>query len=273
MEEAAFQLKRAIELTMFREYAPGISIKSAVLAIEHLLFSTHNIPVFIKDKEFRYVFVNEGMIRAMGLTRSEMLGRTDKDLGQAPDAERFDQVSLFDYDSPVLFTRKRLVGQYSLSFFERSIPIRLQGSKLAGILGIADGPPEKEFVVDVLDGAENEWRSPAMRECLRQAQTAANFDTPVLLTGETGSGKDWLAEWIHSRSRRSDRPFFTVNCAAIPSELAESELFGHTASAFSGARGPKKGLLELAEDGTLLLNEVGELPLTIQAPPDWAGCA
>lgn len=87
----------------------------------------------------------------------------------------------------------------------------------------------------------------------------------MLLVGESGCGKDHLARWIHENSRRSSGPFFAINCAAISKELAESELFGHEAGSFTGARTRKKGLFELAEGGTLLLNEIGELPLPIQA--------
>jgi transcriptional regulator with PAS, ATPase and Fis domain len=104
-----------------------------------------------------------------------------------------------------------------------------------------------------------------MRETLQSARMASRTDSTVLLTGESGSGKDHLAVYIHDHSSRSGGPFFSVNCAAVSPELAESELFGHEAGAFTGARGRKRGLLELAEGGTLLLNEVGELSLGLQA--------
>ena len=104
-----------------------------------------------------------------------------------------------------------------------------------------------------------------MRETLRAARMASRTDSTVLLTGESGSGKDHLAAYIHDHSSRSGGPFFSVNCAAVSPELAESELFGHEAGAFTGARARKRGLLELAEGGTLLLNEVGELSLGLQA--------
>jgi transcriptional regulator with PAS, ATPase and Fis domain len=104
-----------------------------------------------------------------------------------------------------------------------------------------------------------------MRRTLAEGRTVALSDGIVLLTGESGSGKDYLARFIHSRSKRSGGPFFAVNCAAVPAELAESELFGHEAGAFTGAGRRKRGLLELAEGGTLLLNEIGELSLNLQA--------
>jgi DNA-binding NtrC family response regulator len=104
-----------------------------------------------------------------------------------------------------------------------------------------------------------------MLAVIKQAAKIASTDGIVLLTGESGSGKDYLARWIHNQSLRSSSPYFAVNCAALSAELAESELFGHEAGSFTGARGRKRGMLELAEGGTLLLNEIGELPLPLQS--------
>lgn len=110
-----------------------------------------------------------------------------------------------------------------------------------------------------------DYRSEAMKSTLAQARQAAISDSIVLLLGESGSGKDYLARYIHDHSRRANGPFFAINCAAVAPELAESELFGHEPGAFTGARGRKRGLLELAEGGSLLLNEVGELTMPMQA--------
>jgi transcriptional regulator with PAS, ATPase and Fis domain len=94
---------------------------------------------------------------------------------------------------------------------------------------------------------------------------AAGTDSTVLLIGESGTGKDYMARYIHDHSKRGSGPFFSINCAAVAPELAESELFGYESGAFTGSKGPKRGLLELAEGGTILLNEIGELSLPIQA--------
>ncbi len=110
-----------------------------------------------------------------------------------------------------------------------------------------------------------EYRSEAMKATLNLARQASAMDSIVLLLGESGTGKDFLARYIHEHSRRASGPFFAINCAAVAPELAESELFGHEPGAFTGARGRKRGLLELAEDGTLLLNEIAELSNTMQA--------
>jgi formate hydrogenlyase transcriptional activator len=106
--------------------------------------------------------------------------------------------------------------------------------------------------------------SPALRRVLQLVETVAPSDSTVLLLGETGTGKELIARAIHERSRRKDRTFVKVNCAAIPTGLLESELFGHEKGAFTGAVMQKIGRLELADQGTLFLDEVGDIPIEVQ---------
>jgi formate hydrogenlyase transcriptional activator len=106
--------------------------------------------------------------------------------------------------------------------------------------------------------------SAPLREVLRQVRTVAATDATVLLLGETGTGKELVARAVHRLSPRADSSFISVNCTAIPTELLESELFGHEKGAFTGAINKYVGRLELADKGTLLLDEVGDLPTTIQ---------
>lgn len=101
--------------------------------------------------------------------------------------------------------------------------------------------------------------SPAMRALLGEAARIARFETPVLIEGETGTGKELLARYLHRRSPRRNRPLVAVNCGAIPDGLAEAEFFGHARGAFTGAEAARPGLLEAADRGTLFLDEVGEL--------------
>ena len=107
--------------------------------------------------------------------------------------------------------------------------------------------------------------SPAMREALLAANDVAPTPTTVLLLGESGTGKEVLARHIHARSQRAGGPWVAVNCAALPAELLESELFGHERGAFTGAAERRAGRFEQASGGTLLLDEVSELPLQLQA--------
>src|SRR6185436_17667443 len=106
--------------------------------------------------------------------------------------------------------------------------------------------------------------SPALREVLDHVDLVAGTDATVLITGETGTGKELIAGSIHNLSTRRIQPFVKVNCAAIPSGLLESELFGHEKGAFTGALTRKAGLFELADKGTLFLDEVGDIPLELQ---------
>jgi len=106
--------------------------------------------------------------------------------------------------------------------------------------------------------------SPTIRRVLQLVETVANSDSTVLLLGETGTGKELIARAIHDRSRRKDRTLVKVNCAAIPTGLLESELFGHEKGAFTGAITQKISRLELADQGTLFLDEVGDIPIEVQ---------
>src|SRR5467141_1440422 len=107
-------------------------------------------------------------------------------------------------------------------------------------------------------------QSSALRQVLQLVETVATSDSTVLLLGETGTGKELIAQAIHDRSRRKDRTLVRLNCAAIPTGLLESELFGHERGAFTGAVTQKIGRLELADQGTLFLDEVGDIPLELQ---------
>ncbi len=106
--------------------------------------------------------------------------------------------------------------------------------------------------------------SPAMQEVFRKIEKVAGTDISVLITGETGTGKELIAREIHNRSQRRDKPFITINCGAIPENLLESELFGHVKGAFTGAVSNKQGKFHVADSGTLFLDEIGEMPLSLQ---------
>ncbi|NUP08653.1 MAG: sigma 54-interacting transcriptional regulator [Polyangiaceae bacterium] len=105
---------------------------------------------------------------------------------------------------------------------------------------------------------------PSMMEVFRKLQKVAGTDISVLITGETGTGKELIAREIHRRSNRAEGPFVTINCGAIPENLIESELFGHVKGAFTGAVASRPGKFQVADKGTLFLDEIGELPLNLQ---------
>ncbi|HEX8560585.1 MAG TPA: sigma-54 dependent transcriptional regulator [Pyrinomonadaceae bacterium] len=108
------------------------------------------------------------------------------------------------------------------------------------------------------------YRSKAMEGLVALAEAAARADSTVIITGESGTGKDVLARFVHARSQRADAPMISVNCAALPETLFESEFFGHERGAFTGATSTKRGLIEAADSSTLFLDEVGEMPAQTQ---------
>jgi len=124
---------------------------------------------------------------------------------------------------------------------------------------------QSESVVELPNGVFMVCSSPAMQKVTWQAATVAEVDIPVLLLGETGTGKDVLAAFIHNRSSRANKPLLKVNCAAVPGDLLESELFGYEAGAFTGAVKSKPGKFEQCNGGTIFLDEIGEMPSALQA--------
>jgi len=109
------------------------------------------------------------------------------------------------------------------------------------------------------------WTSEVMRQVMAQVERVAASESRVCILGETGTGKELIARTLHERSPRAARPFIALNCAAVPAELIESELFGHEKGAFTGATGRHLGKFEQADGGTIFLDEIGDMPLTMQA--------
>ncbi len=131
-------------------------------------------------------------------------------------------------------------------------------------------PPDAELIAAIIaavarESAEFLFRDPAMAKVVKLADQVAASEASVLITGESGTGKEVMAKYVHARSRRADKPFISINCAAIPEQLLESELFGHEKGAFTGAVGRRIGKFEEATGGTLLLDEVSEMDIRLQA--------
>ncbi|HEY0854144.1 MAG TPA: sigma-54 dependent transcriptional regulator [Devosia sp.] len=131
-------------------------------------------------------------------------------------------------------------------------------------------PPDAELIAAVIAAVAREssdflYRDPAMARIVQLADQIAPSDASVLITGESGTGKEVMAKYIHARSKRANRPFISINCAAIPENLLESELFGHEKGAFTGAIARRIGKFEEASGGTLLLDEISEMDVRLQA--------
>jgi two-component system response regulator FlrC len=131
-------------------------------------------------------------------------------------------------------------------------------------------PPDPELIAAVLAAVTNDaremiYRDDAMAQVVKLAQQVATSEASVLITGESGTGKEVLARYLHTRSNRAKKPFISINCAAIPEHLLESELFGHEKGSFTGAVARRIGKFEEATGGTLLLDEVSEMDVRLQA--------
>ncbi|WP_457667567.1 sigma-54-dependent transcriptional regulator [Thiolapillus sp.] len=149
----------------------------------------------------------------------------------------------FDHEE-LLLVIKRLLRQHRDSLATRALKSDLEKTyPVAGMIG----------------------NCPAMLKVCDEIEKVSPTDASVLILGESGTGKELVARAIHERSRRNEAPFITVNCAAIPESLVESELFGHTRGAFTGAEKARTGMIQAADGGTLFLDEIGELPVGAQA--------
>lgn len=161
-----------------------------------------------------------------------------------------------------------------------SIPDAVSATR-EGVFGFLTKPVDRDELFSSIDEAlvqsigsreeaDDRWRSaiitrsPEMERILEQAKMVATSDVSVLVTGPSGSGKELMAAAIHKASRRADKPFVTINCGALPEQLLESELFGHSRGAFTGAINEHRGLFQAAEGGTLFLDEIGDMPLALQ---------
>jgi PAS domain S-box-containing protein len=231
------------------------------------IFENAHDCIFIKDVRLRYTHVNPATAELFEMPVSRFIGKTDKALFGAAFAAHQEEVDrrVINGES-IEEEHTRLVNGRPVTFLDVRVPMRNNKGDIVGLYGIARNITErKRGRSTVTETPVTEYPSPAMRSVLRTARLAARKDGNILLLGESGSGKDFLARYIHDHSARADSSYYVLNCAAVPSELAESELFGHESGAFTGARGRKRGLVELAEGGTLLLNEIGELTLNLQA--------
>jgi PAS domain S-box-containing protein len=217
--------------------------------------------IFLKDRFLRYTAVNPAVGKLLGISTSEMIGRRYEDLfGKERSEHARETDSRVLQGETVEGEQTRTIRGIPMTFLYTKSPMRDDSGEVIGILAISRDITERKRL-EVSCAMTQEYPSKAMQATLRSAILAGKRATTVLLTGESGSGKDYLARYIHDHSDSAAGPYFTVNCAAISEGLAESVLFGHERGAFTGAVGRKRGLLELAEGGTLLLNEIGELSL------------
>jgi PAS domain S-box-containing protein len=248
-----------------------------------------NIPdgIYVLDNGGNYIFVNSAYVKLLHMTKNELLhynvhdfystGQIDVCISDIVYREKHRVVMFQDVFDALHIGRSRIRQ------LGTSIPIFDEKGNVQNIVAIVkslDSVNQAYYeasissTVSSLSVVPDNYKSdgnaiiaedPAMRRVLEQAKVVSGTESTVLITGESGAGKDLVARYIHDCSGRNAGPFVIINCASLPENLLEAELFGYERGAFTGAAaGGKKGLFEAAEGGTLFLDEINSLPLSLQ---------
>ena len=224
--------------------------------------------IIMVDPDHRVTVFNSAAERILGLSAGRVLGQllqelvpsgplalpTDRDRGQVEELQVIGQSEVLVSRIPIVDQEEWVGTIFTLRGVEKEGPHGRRPGQMR-----ASGLTAKMRLSDIVT------KNPLVGQLIERARCFAATDETVLITGETGTGKEIFAQSIHNASRRKDKAFVAINCAAIPSTLIESELFGYAEGAFTGARrGGRQGLFELAHTGTIFLDEIGELPRETQ---------
>ncbi|MDO9222047.1 MAG: sigma 54-interacting transcriptional regulator [Thiobacillus sp.] len=233
------------------------------------LIDTHEQAFVIIDRDYRIVAANRRYCDAYGISAESIVGQHCHTVSHHSPRPCHENGELCPHLA--LFNQGEAVEVLHTHFHADDQPerTRIRGHRLQDengelYLGEQMFPLEAE-AGSVCDAMQMVGRSPAFLACVDNLARVAESEASILLFGESGVGKELAARFIHARSSHKNGSFIVINCAAVPENLFESELFGHERGAFSGSSGLKKGLFELADGGTLFLDEVGEIPLNLQA--------
>jgi PAS domain S-box-containing protein len=242
------------------------------------------ITVFNQDRDLRYTWV----YNPQSHSREDIIGKTDDELLGPEMAARLIELKRQVLNTGTVLREEVLmqIGNKRAAFDLTIEPLLDADGSVIGITAAAVDIGRLREMTDRLQEAKDKLvleksyleseiqaelgfeeiigQSPSLRDVLKKARVVAPTDSTVLLLGETGTGKELVARAVHALSSRQGRNFIKLNCAAVPSGLLESELFGHEKGAFTGAISQKVGRIELADKGTLFLDEIGELPLELQ---------
>lgn len=231
-----------------------------------MLSENSSDPHFIKDSSFKYIYVNKAMANLFKRPVKDIIGLKDEQLFSPEEVGPMISATCRTLRGGIVRERNdRTIDGVPRTFIDTLVPWRNDSGEIVAIYGTSVDITDDTESALIFDVDKDESRSEVMRGTLHQIHTIAKSETTVLLLGESGVGKDHLARYIHDHSDRRGAPFQGVNCAALAKDLIESELFGHEKGAFTGAGERKRGLVELADKGTLFLNEIAELPLALQA--------
>jgi two-component system, NtrC family, response regulator AtoC len=220
------------------------------------LLETHDLPFVIIDAALKIAAINRACETQLGISREQVIGKPCCNGKEGCRHQRLFQ-KLEPYSG--VFSNSTLTSEQKL-FRVRGYPLL----DADGTLYIGESLACSTQVVTDSEGPQMLGESPAFLKLKTKLQQAAETQAPVFLTGETGTGKELAAEFIHRQSKLADGEFVIVDCTILGENLFENELFGHEKGSFTGATSGKKGLFELANNGTLFIDEIGELPISQQ---------
>lgn len=241
--------------------------------------------ILISDINGNVIYVNDAYEQTTGLKKDKLINKNLRTLLEEKLFNRSVSLSVLEDGVPESIIHKYVSGKTALT---TANPIYDENRVMIGVIcntrNISDllnlrnelietKEQTKKYSQEIkvlrkiaLHHEEFIYESKSMEKTIKLASKAAAFDSTILIYGESGTGKEVIAKFIHNESPRKDEPFIKVNCAAIPKELFESELFGYMEGSFTGAsKDGKPGMFELANKGTILLDEIGELPLPVQS--------
>lgn len=268
-----------IMLTVIRDREELLKIKETKEQLSVILNSAQE-GIQMVDKNGIIQYVNEGFTRITGIPASQRIGTNVFDVS-ADGA----LAEVLKTGKPCIGKLNRAVGS-NAQVISNALPVIVNGEMTGAVVVFQDISEvirltkELKRSTTLIDGLKDEikkmnegkgsfediiCKSSAMKDVINMAKKAAREDSTILITGESGTGKELFANALHGESRRSAKPFIKVNCAAIPENLLESELFGYEAGAFTGAGKLKLGKFELANGGTIFLDEIGDMSHVLQA--------
>ncbi|AWI07287.1 sigma 54-interacting transcriptional regulator [Clostridium drakei] len=262
-------------LGVFQDISELIGIKELNEKFKKILEASHDLICFVDDRRI-ISYVNPSYEKHFGIKSKDIVG---KDLANiSPSGLR---IKVFNTKTPV---ENKIYRKDSINIISTIEPIFIDGI-FKGVISISKTVDEIKDLVKKLEKSEEELNyykdelkrhnfsssfnsiigySSSLKNCLFMAQKASNSPSTVLIRGESGTGKELIAKAIHNSSNRKNKPFVRVNCAAIPENLLESELFGYEKGAFTGAIKSKPGKFNIANSGTLFLDEIGDMPVSMQ---------
>jgi transcriptional regulator with PAS, ATPase and Fis domain len=240
---------------------PAIELQSLV--------NSHDEPAVIIDQEYKIIAANGAYCESYSISPADIINHRCHEVSHrspVPCHEHGEQCphkTIFGDKVPVevLHTHFDAAGEPDYVRI-KSYPLKDASDSTYLLEVIHRIAPDLELSCDDMRMI---GRSRAFIGCMENIMAASKMDAPVLITGESGVGKELAAQFVHEHSALATGPYIELNCAAIPEALCESEIFGHEKGAFTGCVGARKGLYELADGGTLFLDEIGELPLSLQA--------